>query len=84
MHYAILYIDPNRRIKVFAEGGRNLEIRVPDIGWCLEADGTTWPDEVAAMLTLRDRLDVEAGKGRAITGPDEGDNPYNAIGSPII
>lgn len=38
MKYVILQIDDSRRIKVHKEGGLDLEILVPGIGWVLDND----------------------------------------------
>lgn len=52
MHYALLYLDTSHRIRIFAEGGYNLERHVAGIGWCLEADETAWVEEAPAFREL--------------------------------
>ena len=52
MHYAILYLDTAHRIKIFAEGGYNLEKKIDGIGWCLEADDAAYSGEREAFRRL--------------------------------
>ena len=44
MHYAIIYLDTTRRVRLFAEGNYTLESNVRDVGWAMEEDGASWPD----------------------------------------
>lgn len=52
MHYALLYLDTYHRLRIFAEGGCNLEKRVDGIGWCLEADQAAYRGEREAFTEL--------------------------------
>jgi len=75
--YALLYVDNSHRIRIFAEGGFNLEKHVDGIGWCLESDDTAWQQEKSAFLELAKLCNRHADQypnGRIETGPEE----YNA------
>lgn len=41
--FTLVYLDAERRLKVYPEGGRVQERRVPGIGWVL-ADDEDWDD----------------------------------------
>src|SRR5688572_6161823 len=80
MLYALIYIDTTHRIRVFTEGGYNLEKNVSGIGWCLEADATAWPQEKSAFLEMAKLCNRHADQypnGRIETGPEDYDATYD-------
>jgi hypothetical protein len=73
MHFAILWLDTSRRLRIFNDGTMNREEYVADAitsldpGWCLKADDDEpWMDEREAIKELVSVLNARLGEPKHV------------------